>query len=99
MKVKIGELKDQLSHYLRIVRETGQDVEVCVRDEPVAMLQSMERAVRTPPDVVVTKLRERLLAAGLVWQDAAAGDEALPVIEAKVAGDGVISDTGSEDWK
>lgn len=99
MKVKIGELKDQLSHYLRIVRETGQDVEVCVRDEPVAMLQSMERAVRTPPDVMVTKLRERLLAAGLIWQDAAAGDEALPGVEAKMAGDGVMGDVEPEGWR
>ena len=82
MKVKIGELKDQLSHYLRIVRETGQDVEVCIRDEPVAMLQSMANATRTPDDAIRAKLRERLSDQGLAWTEAARGDEALPSVAA-----------------
>ena len=94
MKVKIGELKDQLSHYLRIVRETGQDVEVCVRDEPVAMLQSIERASRTPNDVVRARLSQRLLDHGLLWhfsteEDAEVGD--LPPVTALMAGESSIA--------
>ncbi len=92
MKVKIGELKDQLSHYLRIVRETGQDVEVCVRDEPVAMLQSMERATRTPPDAILAKLKGRLIGRGLRWREGAPLGDALPTVQAIAAGDGILTD-------
>jgi prevent-host-death family protein len=38
MKVKSAELKAHLSHYLRLVQETGEEIEVCVRDESVAYL-------------------------------------------------------------
>jgi antitoxin (DNA-binding transcriptional repressor) of toxin-antitoxin stability system len=38
MRVKTAELKTHLSHYLRLVQETGEDIEVCVRDTPVAYL-------------------------------------------------------------
>ncbi|MCB1207904.1 MAG: hypothetical protein KDK97_01195 [Verrucomicrobiales bacterium] len=38
MQVKTGELKTHLSHYLRHVQETGEEIEVCVREQPVAYL-------------------------------------------------------------
>lgn len=90
MRVKIGELKDQLSHYLRLIRETSQDVEVCVRDEPVALLQSIDRAVRTPQEVVVARLRSRLMNQGLIWAEGNHGEDRLPSIVASQAGDGQL---------
>jgi antitoxin (DNA-binding transcriptional repressor) of toxin-antitoxin stability system len=38
MQVKISELKDRLSHYLRLVRE-GQTVLICDRDRVIARLE------------------------------------------------------------
>jgi antitoxin (DNA-binding transcriptional repressor) of toxin-antitoxin stability system len=38
MKVKVGQLKTGLSKYLRLIQETGESVEVCVRETPVAYL-------------------------------------------------------------
>jgi antitoxin (DNA-binding transcriptional repressor) of toxin-antitoxin stability system len=38
MKVKSAELKTHLSHYLRLLQETGEEIEVCVRDKSVAYL-------------------------------------------------------------
>lgn len=38
MKVKVGQLKAQLSRYLRDVRDTGDPIEVCVREDIVAYL-------------------------------------------------------------
>ncbi len=38
MQVKTGDLKTHLSHYLRHVQETGEEIEVCVREQPVAYL-------------------------------------------------------------
>lgn len=38
MKVKSAELKTHLSHYLRLIQETGEGIEVCVRDKSVAYL-------------------------------------------------------------
>lgn len=38
MKVKVGELKTNLSNYLRRVRDNGEEIEVCIREEAVAYL-------------------------------------------------------------
>ena len=38
MKVKVGQLKAHLSKYLKTVRETGEPIEVCLREEGVAYL-------------------------------------------------------------
>lgn len=38
MRVKTAELKNNLSKYLRRVREKGETIIVCDRDEPVATL-------------------------------------------------------------
>lgn len=38
MKVKLGQLKTHFSRYVRKLRETGEPIEVCVREETVAYL-------------------------------------------------------------
>ena len=42
-KVKTAELKANLSRYLREVRETGEEIQVCVREEPVAYLCALPK--------------------------------------------------------
>lgn len=43
MNVKTADLKNNLSRYLRRVRETGETLIVCDRDEPVATLAPIVR--------------------------------------------------------
>jgi antitoxin (DNA-binding transcriptional repressor) of toxin-antitoxin stability system len=38
MRVKVGELKTHFSAYLRKIEESGEALEVCVRERPVAYL-------------------------------------------------------------
>lgn len=55
MKVKVGQLKTHLSQYLREIQETGETLEVCVRERPVAYLTPIaaqaEEADALPPDL------------------------------------------------
>lgn len=44
MNVKIADLKNNLSRYLRRVREQGQTIIVFDRDQPVATLSPIERS-------------------------------------------------------
>ncbi|NBB78213.1 MAG: hypothetical protein GVY36_02030 [Verrucomicrobia bacterium] len=44
MKVKVGQLKAQLSHYLKEVRDSGELIEVCVREDTVAYLTPLREA-------------------------------------------------------
>jgi antitoxin (DNA-binding transcriptional repressor) of toxin-antitoxin stability system len=60
MRVKTGELKSRLSHYLRHVRETGEEIEVCVRETPVAYIR---RAQENPEDAAVRADQRALEAA------------------------------------
>jgi prevent-host-death family protein len=62
MKVRTGELKTHLSHYLRKVRETGEALEVCVREETVAYLVPARDVRQTAYD---DELRSRLSRIGL----------------------------------
>ena len=59
MKVKSAELKTHLSHYLRLVQETGEDIEVCVRETPVAYLTR----TKEPPMNTALHLETRQLEA------------------------------------
>jgi prevent-host-death family protein len=43
MRVKTADLKNNLSKYLRRVRERGETIIVCDRDEPVAALTPLQR--------------------------------------------------------
>lgn len=54
MKVKVGQLKAHLSRYLREIQETGESLEVCVRETPVAYLTPIgeEKEENPPPDLV-----------------------------------------------
>jgi prevent-host-death family protein len=68
MRVKVGELKTHLSKYLREIRETGEPIEVCVREEPVAWL-TPARGGRDQTER--ERLAERIRQSGLVWTNAA----------------------------
>jgi prevent-host-death family protein len=59
MQVKSAELKTHLSHYLRLVQETGEDIEVCVRETPVAYLTR----TKEPPMNTALHLETRQLEA------------------------------------
>ncbi|MFW5874548.1 MAG: hypothetical protein ACOCVJ_04025 [Verrucomicrobiota bacterium] len=66
MKVKVGQLKAQLSRYLKEVRASGKPIEVCVREETVAYLTPTigaqgDSAARPDPELV-----RQLAADGLV---------------------------------
>ncbi len=63
MKVKIGELKTHFSKYLRKIAETGQSIEVCIREEPVAYLNPVKASSASDP--ARSELAERLSAAGI----------------------------------
>jgi prevent-host-death family protein len=58
MNVKTADLKNNLSRYLRRVRETGETIIVCDRDEPVATLSPIMRN----EDAEWTRYREEALA-------------------------------------
>ncbi|MGC9449937.1 MAG: type II toxin-antitoxin system Phd/YefM family antitoxin [Oceanipulchritudo sp.] len=64
MRVKVGQLKARLSEYLRQVEATGEPVEVCVRETPVAWLTPIQKGseARTGGDTVEV---ERLRTMGL----------------------------------
>lgn len=62
MQVKTGELKNNLSKYLRRVRETGESITVCDRDKPVAVLSPLPpEQVEAEEDRKWLKERERIL--------------------------------------
>lgn len=63
MKVKIGELKTHFSKYLRKIGETGESIEVCVREEPVAYLNPVKASGAS--DRAKSELAERLSSAGI----------------------------------
>jgi len=63
MKVKIGELKTHFSKYLRRIGETGQSIEVCIREEPVAYLNPVKTSGAS--DSAKRELAEQLSAAGI----------------------------------
>jgi antitoxin (DNA-binding transcriptional repressor) of toxin-antitoxin stability system len=106
VKVKVADLKAHLSQHLRQLRETGNPIEVCVRENPVAYLTRAEAGV---PDVAgaraAEELRLRLRAAGLTLVAAgAAGKRGLPRLKASIAGDGrtnlatVTALRAAKDW-
>ena len=43
MNVKIADLKNNLSRYLARVRQTGETIIVCDRDEPIASLSPIQQ--------------------------------------------------------
>jgi antitoxin (DNA-binding transcriptional repressor) of toxin-antitoxin stability system len=66
MRVKTAELKTHLSHYLRLVQETGEDIEVCVRDTPVASLtRTKEVSMNTALQIESRQLETAFQTVGL----------------------------------
>lgn len=62
MQIKTAELKNNLSKYLRRVRETGEPITICDRDKPVAVLSPLSpEAVECEEDREWLKERERIL--------------------------------------
>lgn len=62
MQVKTAELKNNLSKYLRRVREVGEPITVCDRDTPVAMLSPLPpEYVEAEEDRDWQRERERIL--------------------------------------
>lgn len=90
MRVRIADLKANLSKHVRRVRETGDRIEVCVREDPVAYLVALGTSLsNAETDRRNEAVRENLRAAGLEW--VAGGDacpSSLPSITPSVAGDG-----------
>jgi antitoxin (DNA-binding transcriptional repressor) of toxin-antitoxin stability system len=61
MNVKTGELKNNLSRYLKRLAETGESITILDRDRPVAKITSI-RGKRGAPESTWAKERIRLLA-------------------------------------
>ncbi len=62
MKVKVGQLKTHLSKYLKDLRDTGEPIEVCVREDTVAYLTSPAlngAGARPQPDIELAQQLER----------------------------------------
>lgn len=49
MKVKVGQLKARLSQYLREIQQSGETIEVCVREAPVAYLSPTPKSSTPNP--------------------------------------------------
>lgn len=88
MKIKVADLKTNLSRYLRRLRETGEAIEVCVREEPVAYITSVDRRMDSVAEPDDAALHGRLQAAGLLLVQHRGGSAGRPDITTSVAGDG-----------
>jgi len=68
MNVKTADLKNNLSRYLRHIRETGETILVCDRDEPVATLAPLQRDADAEWSRFRTEALARAAAAGLAME-------------------------------
>lgn len=89
MKVKVADLKANLSRHLRQLQKTGEPIEVCVREDSVAYLTPASAGA---PDLVAARqneaLRARLHTAGLVLTTECKPSHPLPAIQSTIARDG-----------
>ena len=67
MKVKVADLKANLSGYLRTLRKTGTPIEVCLREERIAYLTAAPPDPAGAPEAGALNLQFRLREAGLRW--------------------------------
>jgi antitoxin (DNA-binding transcriptional repressor) of toxin-antitoxin stability system len=88
VKVKTAELKNNLSRYLRRIRETGETIVICDRDKPVAMLGPLP--VREPEknQAEFDELQLRFAEAGLELRRPIIPMNQLPEVKTKPAPDG-----------
>ena len=93
-KVGVRELKDRLSHYLRVVRQ-GQSVEVTVRGKAVARLVPVQpRGEMALPEELEARMWELASDGFLTWS----GERLeLPEPAAANRGPGLLSDLVVED--
>jgi len=83
MKVKVSELKTNLSRYLKHLDEAGT-IEVCLREEPVAYLVS----ARSPSERTQQVLADKVSEAGLVLRSSSSRRPTGAIPTPGVAGDG-----------
>lgn len=105
MRIKVADLKANLSRHLRNLRKSGEPIEVCVREEPVAYLTSTSGE---PPDPKASRLEgelvEKLKAAGLVLVTRGPAQPTPIPIKTSRAGDGrtdlatVKAMRAAKDW-
>ncbi|HUF62064.1 MAG TPA: type II toxin-antitoxin system prevent-host-death family antitoxin [Verrucomicrobiales bacterium] len=108
MRVESAELKARLSYYLRKLRENGEPIEVLIRDEPVAVLTSIDSRSSTRDPRETEELRElanAFSAVGLTLAPGNARRGALPELTPPAtAGDGredvvsVAALRGEKEW-
>lgn len=101
MKVKIAELKTHLSKYVQSIREGGEPIEVCVREQTVAYLTKAE-SVPSSSVEEDRHLAERLKRKGILLQSA--GCVTSKRLEPGLPGDGKIHENSvvairkEKDW-
>jgi antitoxin (DNA-binding transcriptional repressor) of toxin-antitoxin stability system len=68
MKVKVGELKTHLSRYLHQLKKSGETIEVCARETPVAYITAANAYhAQEPASKDALELARQLSAAGIQW--------------------------------
>ena len=65
MKVKVGQLKAHLSRYLKDVGESGEPIQVCVREDTVAYLTPSRESHAGSTVIPESELARQLAAEGL----------------------------------
>lgn len=86
MKVKIADLKANLSRHLRQMRQSGEVIEVCVREDSVAYLTPVHKKGAEEADAD-DALRLRLRRAGLILAKEGSPPAPLDHPSVAVAGD------------
>ena len=84
MKVKVGELKTHLSSYLRKIEESGEPIEVCVRERAVAYLTPVRKESESGDETLINRLQR----AGIAWNGTGGNSGKTLTFEPQVAGDG-----------
>lgn len=101
MKVKVGQLKANLSKYLREVQETGERIEVCVREKPVAYLTPIEDT-GSVEDKRRKEIEDKLEGSGIVISQWGTKSDFVPT--PGLAGDGktientIVAIRQEKDW-
>jgi len=78
MKVKVGQFKTHLSSYLRKLKESGEPLEICIREESVAYLTSAAESATRPKNADAVRIEQQLKQVGILW-DMSTGIDNTPV--------------------
>lgn len=93
MKVRIGELKTHLSSYLRKIEESGEPVEVCVRERTVAYLTPVREKCESGDDTLIARLQR----AGIEWDGKGGISGNSLTFQPEVAGDGKTDQVSTDN--